>query len=89
MKKKYVSPTAEVEQFALTQTVAACSGIVIHSLTSECVLNSSVSSGVTQEMRDLANMGVFMTCDVEASLWDNMYDGICVHSNVNMAFTSQ
>lgn len=89
MKKRYVSPIAEVEQFSLTQTVAACSSIVIHSLTSECVTSSGGSSGVTKEMRDLANMGVFMVCDQNASIWDNVYNGICYHSNVNMAFTSQ
>ena len=86
MKKKYVSPTVEVEQFVLTQAVAACSGLVLNYLDSGCVLTSP-DPRVTRQMKDFAMAGYFMECTLNAGDLDGL-DGLCYHSNVNMAFVS-
>ena len=85
MKKTYVAPAIAIERYELTQTIAACMTIIGLN-DSACVL---AAPGVTDQMKDLASIGWFVegACAESASGMDN-FDGICVHTNANTAFTS-
>lgn len=85
MKKQYMHPTIEMEDFQITQQITACGAMKINLTNSECVLNSKVA---TDEMRRLALAGCFMDgCRLPTTGMD-LGDGICVMTNVNIAFSS-
>ncbi len=75
----------EIERFELTQQVAACSGVKVHMLDSNCVKNDMSLPG---SMLDLAYAGFFMDgCTLTATILEP-HDGICYNTAFNMAFTS-
>ena len=84
MKKAYQKPMVVVENYQLTQSIAACSSIV-SLYDSKCFLKSSLPS----QWKDLAYIGYFMEgyCDFFPSDMD-VFDGICYHTNAGAAFTS-
>ena len=85
MKKKYVRPVIELENFELTQQIASCSAVKINLTDSACVLDSPYAS---EEMRRLALAGFFVDkCDMLAIGMDDT-DGICYMTSVNLAFSS-
>ncbi len=84
MKKPYISPHLEVEQFSLTQQLAACE-LLIHSLDSACVL---ATPGLPPSAWDLANAGVFISgCTFEPTGMDEL-DGICYNTSINAGWKS-
>ena len=89
MKKIYEEPMIVVEQYALTQNVAACETKVGFN-NSECVMNDPQS---TDQMKDLAGAGFFNSGDTgcgegnHASDMDG-FDALCYHTNAGAAFTS-
>ena len=87
MKKKYERPIIEMECFQLTQQIASCGAIKINLTDAACVL---ASPSATEEMRRLALAGFFMDmegCDMIATGMEDS-DGVCVMTNVNVAFSS-
>lgn len=85
MKKKYERPVIEMERFQLTQQIASCGAIKINLTDGPCVLEDP---SATDEMQRLALVGFFMDgCDMIATGMD-VSDGVCVMTNVNVAFTS-
>ena len=89
VKKIYEEPMIVVEQYALTQNVAACETKVGFN-NNECVLNDPQA---TDQMKDLAGVGFFNAgtngCAEgnHASGMDG-FDALCYHTNVAAAFTS-
>ncbi len=90
MKKNYESPEIAVEFFQMTQTIATCA-VKIGFADEDCVLNDSAA---TSEMKSLAMTGCF-----SSGIGDNdgcqspptgagTENGVCYHTNVNMAFNS-
>ena len=91
MKKTYIKPVFAVEQFALTQQIAACSALKVNFQTSGCVLdNVDVNDFNIPGYFDLVTMaadGYFWECFKEPSQAQDS-DLLCYHTSVNMAFTS-
>lgn len=84
MKKQYEKPTLAVEYYQLTQAIAACV-TKIGFLDSACVKQDP---DATNQMKNLAWEGYFMTgCDQSATGMDQN-DSICYHTNASAAFTS-
>ena len=85
MKKKYVSPTVEMESFQITQQIASCGAMKINLTDQQCVLDSPFA---TEEMKRLAITGFFLDgCSLQATGMDTG-DGFCIMTNVNVAFPS-
>lgn len=84
MKKQYQKPMLSVENYALTQSVSACSGIRINSLDTQCVIMDPDS---TNAMRNWAERGGFLV-DCIRDLSGDKYDSVCYHTNINAAFSS-
>lgn len=85
MKKPYITPTIEMESFMLNQQIASCPVIKISFMDKDCVLNDPDS---TRQMKDMAMAGFFFDgCMAMPSGMDSD-DGICYHTNINLAFTS-
>lgn len=85
MKKKYERPVIEMEHFQLTQQIASCGAVKINLTNGACVL---ASPSATEELRRLALAGFFMEgCDMIATGMEDS-DGVCVMTNVNVAFSS-
>lgn len=87
MKKKYERPSIEMEHFQLTQQIASCGAIKINLTSGACVL---ASPGATEGLRRLALTGFFMDMEVCNMIATGMEDsdGVCVMTNVNVAFSS-
>ncbi|MDO4747949.1 MAG: hypothetical protein Q4A12_02100 [Eubacteriales bacterium] len=84
MRKKYGKPGIIVEEFALTQQIAACT-VNISFGTSQCVIEDIDS---TAQMKNLAASGMFTNeCIIPASVGQE-FDGICYHTNVQSIFSS-
>lgn len=89
MKKNYMTPSVEIERFSLTDQLASCAGLKINLSNSQCVLNDP---DATNQMKSMAYIGMFLSSDANgcaiAPTGMDGSDGICYHTNVNMAFTS-
>ena len=85
MKKPYISPTIEMESFMLNQQIASCPVIKISLTDSACVLNDPDS---THHMKNLAMAGFFFEGCIAPPEGMSSEDGICYHTNMNLAFTS-
>lgn len=90
MKKKYMTPSVEVEEFALTQTVASCAGVQINSLDKGCVLADPDSP---PEFKDFANAGMFLDLNGTnpcsfAPTGMELDDKYCIHTAVSLVFNS-
>lgn len=85
VKKIYEEPMIVVEQYALTQNVAACETKVGFN-DNECVLKDPQA---TDQMKDLANAGFFNNgdCKLSASGMDG-FDALCYHTNAGATFNS-
>lgn len=84
MKKQYEKPTLAVEYYQLTQAIAACV-TKIGFLDSACVKHDT---DATDQMKNLAWEGYFMTgCDQVPTDMDQN-DSICYHTNASAAFNS-
>lgn len=84
MKKAYQTPEMAVELFELTQSIASCDR-KIGFTTSDCVINDASS---TDQMKDLAQAGWFLSGCLESAEGMDGYDSICYHTNANAAFSS-
>lgn len=86
MKRAYQKPTLEVESFAITQQITSCSAIKIGFTDYNCVLNDP---DATWQMKTYAQSGWFIDAPCTTSAVDmDDEDGICYHTNTNLAFTS-
>jgi hypothetical protein len=85
MKKKYERPIIEMECFQLTQQISSCGAVKINLTDDACVL---ASTSATDEMRRLAYAGFFMDGCIMTATGMEYGDGICVMTNVNVAFSS-
>ena len=85
MKKPYISPTIEMENFTLNQQIASCGAIKISLTDMDCVLNDP---DATPEMERLAMAGFFLDGCFMTPIGTDSDDGICYFTNVNAAFTS-
>ena len=86
MKKQYERPVIEMEDFQITQQITSCGSMKINALSAECVLESRFA---TAQMRRLALAGSFLDNSCAKSVVGmDVGDGICVMTNVNVAFTS-
>ena len=84
MKKQYEKPTLAVVYYQLTQAIAACV-TKIGFLDSACVKQDP---DATNQMKNLAWEGYFMTgCDQVPTDMDQN-DSICYHTNASAAFNS-
>lgn len=86
---KYEKPIVLIEHYALTQTIAACTGIKILSpsgiVTSADVMKNPDSTII---MKTFARQGGFLGgCEWNLT-GETGNDGICYHTNINAAFTS-
>lgn len=85
MKRKYMRPVIEMESFQITQQITSCGAMKINLTNAACVL---ASQSATEEMRRLALSGCFIDgCRLPVTGMD-VGDGICVMTNVNVAFSS-
>lgn len=91
MKRRYEKPMLCIEHYALTQTIAACSGIKIKDGPGtgyEDVLNDP---DATNTMKTMARRGGFLTtsdgCRISL-VGTTDTDGVCYHTNINAAFNS-
>ncbi len=89
--KKYVKPIVEIEEFALTQSVAACAGLQINLMNRGCVLNDN---DAPSELKGMANAGLFMDMSGSNPCWFtpqdmDQGDKYCFHTAINIVFTSQ
>ena len=84
MKKVYESPEIAVEFFELTQAIANCS-LKIGLNDSQCVLNDGDATG---EMKSLAALNYFGGGCSTFPIGMDEDDGVCYHTNVNMAVSS-
>ncbi len=86
MKKTYVSPRVIMEVFELSQQASGCTGVVISSTSTICVLSDPDS---TVGMLDFATMGGFLDSSVCAvPVPDPSEDALCYHTSSAMAFVS-
>ncbi|MBP3412275.1 MAG: hypothetical protein J6K89_03365 [Oscillospiraceae bacterium] len=84
MRKDYRKPQLLVERFALTQQLTGCVLQIAYN-NSQCVIKDPDAS---DDMKDQAVAGVFVSeCD-EFIKGQDYDDGICYHTSVNLAFTS-
>lgn len=85
VKKIYEEPMIVVEQYALTQNVAACETEICFN-DNTCVLNDPQA---TDAMKNLASVGYFNSgyCSLSASGMTSD-DGSCYHTNANSSFNS-
>jgi hypothetical protein len=85
MKKRYMRPVIELEDFQITQQISSCGSMKINLTNATCVLESH---NTTEEMRRLALAGFFIDgCILPVNGMD-IGDGYCVMTNANVAFTS-
>lgn len=88
MKLKYEKPLIAVEKYALSQAIASCPTQVGYN-NHECI---AADEDVPPAMRDFASMGVFgegrCIPGMEAFGGDDIYDGVCYHTNTNALFNS-
>lgn len=94
MKRRYQKPMMAIERYALTQTIASCSGIKIASSTpgqmptQQDILNDP---DVTNAMRNWIRRGGFLGVDLGCRvsvIGQTDSDGVCYHTNINAAFNS-
>ncbi len=89
MKLKYEKPMLAVENYMLSQTIAACV-TKIGFRNEECVLKDV---DATFQAKNLASIGFFSqgllrsSCSLQATGMDTM-DAICFHTNAAAMFTS-
>lgn len=85
VKKQYEKPAMIVENYVLTQSIAACD-IKIGFTDSNCVKNDP---DATPEMKSLAwNFWFVSGSCAKAVVGGSDEDGICYHTNTNAAFNS-
>ena len=85
MKRAYQKPTLEVESFAITQQITSCTGNKIGFSDASCVLKDN---DATDQMKALAQAGWFIDGACTTPIGMDEKDGICYHTNTNLAFTS-
>ena len=86
MKKTYEKPAADIEFYALSQSIATCV-TKIGLLNSQCVIDDPDS---TSEAKTMAkSFGWFNegAC-LKAAVDEDLKDGICYHTNANAMFSS-
>ena len=89
MKKRYVSPTVEVEQFVLTQSIAACQQtITVNANDVMCVFLSDAPDAVKDFVASGYLWDGFIGCQ-EIPKDPGWEDGICYHTSINLLFNSQ
>ena len=88
MKLKYEKPMVVVEQYALSQAIAACPTQVGYN-DNLCIANDE---DVPPLMRELASWGVFgegrCVPGMESTGNDDNFDGVCYHTNTSLLFCS-
>lgn len=85
MKMNYEKPMVAVENYELTQTIATCTLKIGHN-DANCVRNDG---DATTEMKRMAiASGWFVAGCTTHPIDGSTNDGVCYHSNVNLAFTS-
>lgn len=94
MKRRYEKPMMAVEHYALTQTIAACSGIKITSSDSnrmptqaDILADPHVTSAMQNWIRRGGFLGLDLGCRVSI-IGQTDSDGVCYHTNINAAFNS-
>lgn len=92
MKRRYQKPTLSVERYALTQSLASCSGIKITNFADKNVKEDVLADADAPSiMKSLARRGNFLAgtntgCSI--TLDGTEIDGICFHTSINAAFYS-
>lgn len=87
MKRAYQKPTLEVESFAITQQITSCAGIKIGFYDSACVLSDRDATWQMKTYAEAENWFFDGYCKVAAHD-TGKENGICYHTNANLAFTS-
>lgn len=92
MKKHYQKPTLSVERYALTQSLAACSGIKITNFPNKTVAQDVMADADAPSiLKSLARRGYFLAGAADGcvlAMDGQEVDGICFHTSVNAAFYS-
>lgn len=92
MKRQYSKPMFSVERYALTQTVASCSGIKIGIDPSKTIQQNILADpDATMSMKNWARIGGFINlseCRISLAYRTNTDDGTCYHTNNNGGFNS-
>lgn len=90
MKKRYQKPILSVERYALTQSLASCSGIKITNFPDKtCNEDVLADTDAPSIMKGLARRNYFITADgCTFGMEGTEIDGICFHTSVNAAFYS-
>jgi len=78
-----------VERYALTQSLASCSGIKITNFPNKNASEDVLADGDAPSiMKSLARRGNFITGGCAIPIDGTEIDGICFHTSVNAAFYS-
>lgn len=92
MKKQYVSPVIEVEQFVLTQAIASChQSLIVPSQDTNCIFEINSSLEAVDTLKDFAAAGYFWEGFTGCEDWSlnvDSDDGICYHTSMNLLFSS-
>lgn len=88
MKRPYESPKLGLERYNLTGQTTNCSGIRISAMDEVCILDDK-NQEVPPGLKALAGLGFFLEgyC-MEGLPEHDLDDGICVHTAIDLAFTS-
>lgn len=86
MKLKYEKPLIAVERYALSQAIASCPTKVGFG-DNVCMAKDD---DVPTLMQEMASYGYFGEgrCVMEATGYEDNYDGVCYHTNVGLLFCS-
>lgn len=92
MKKQYVSPVIEVEQFVLTQAIASChQSLIVPSQDTNCLLKLESNLEAVTVLQEYAHSGYFWEGFTGCEDWSlnvDSDDGICYHTSMNLLFSS-
>lgn len=94
MKKSYVKPLLSIEYYALTQSIASCSGIKIASSTpgqlpsrEDIIADPDATEAMLNALRSGGFLGTEYGCR-RSMIGRTDTDGVCYHTNINAAFNS-
>lgn len=94
VKKSYVKPLLSIEYYALTQSIASCSGIKIASSTpgqmpsrEDIIADPDTTNAMHNALRRGGFLGPDLGCRI-SMIGRTDTDGVCYHTNINAAFNS-
>ena len=94
VRKNYEKPLLSIEYYALTQSIASCSGIKIASSTpgqmpspQDIIADPDATNAMLAAIRRGGFLGPDLGCRITMTGRTDT-DGVCYHTNINAAFNS-